>query len=566
MAKNSHNKTSKVLLRKVPFENQKMTVKSKIDLLINNRGFITKEVIDYKNIGIYPKTAYRLSNGEKKYVFDRVAEKEYIDKLFKEKGISTIPKAEKVPSQRQNLKKGAVLIGPDHEHGGIDILINETKVANAQGNEIVINAAASETHCEELSRINQSAGNGIAFDCTKNTQMEQQIVTAKRGTKLCSEGLEVESLLFDKKIYSLENSMDWIYRHNYINATDVDETKNEYRFRQQEPEKFDKESYITKKFTNGIQAVMACPIKKAEKGAQISSCGCHHADQQPFVVAKKGAIINMEKYQEVLKKNTHQAQYNINQEIEALIDKNGDNQDNYTSEEKNSLRFYSGYGGLVSEDITLEQAKQSFTEYYTPDLIVQKMWALAYKYGFKDGQSVLEPSVGTGQFLKYVPSQSMATGYEINKYSYTICKVLYPKFNFFLQPFEEIFIKNRDSIKSRISDLPKYDLVIGNPPYGDVGGFGMGMGEKSYTRAGNWIEYFLLRGLDLTAPGGLLIYIVGTEVANGGIPFLQQGTSKTKEMIAERADLINAYRLPNGVFERTDVLTDILVFKRKNNF
>ena len=38
---------------------------------------------------------------------------------------------------------------------------------------------------------------------------------------------------------------------------------------------------------------------------------------------------------------------------------------------------------------------------------------------------------------------------------------------------------------------------------------------------------------------------------------------KTKEMIAERADLIDAYRLPNGVFERTDALTDILVFKHK---
>jgi len=196
-------------------------------------------------------------------------------------------------------------------------------------------------------------------------------------------------------------------------------------------------------------------------------------------------------------------------------------------------------------------------------MIVRKMWALAYKYGFKDGGNVLEPSVGTGEFLKYMPSNSMATGYEINKYSYSICKIIYPQYNFYLQPFENVFIKNRDTLKNKIGDLPKYSLVIGNPPYGDVSGLGMGMGEKQYTNAKNWIEYFILRGLDLTLPGGLLIYIIGTEVANGGTPFLQQGTNKIKEKIAERADLVDAYRLPNGVFDRTDVLSDILVFKKK---
>ena len=171
------------------------------------------------------------------------------------------------------------------------------------------------------------------------------------------------------------------------------------------------------------------------------------------------------------------------------------------------------------------------------------MWGLAYKYGFQNGGSILEPSVGTGAFLKYVPKGSEAHGYEINKYSYTISKIFYPQFQFHLQPFEQIFIKNRDSIKNSTDDLPKYDLVIGNPPYGNVGGIYMGMGEKKHTHAQN--------------------YIIGTEVQNGGIPFLQQGKSKTKEMIAERSELIDAYRLPNGAFERTDVLTDIIVLKKK---
>ena len=97
-----------------------------------------------------------------------------------------------------------------------------------------------------------------------------------------------------------------------------------------------------------------------------------------------------------------------------------------------------------------------------------------------------------------------------------------------------------------------------------MGGKYAGMGEQSYTKAKNYIEYFLIRGLDILKPDGLLIYIIGIEVGAGGKPFLQQGMTKAKEMIQERADLIDAYRLPNGLFERTDVLTDIVVFRKKD--
>jgi outer membrane protein assembly factor BamD (BamD/ComL family) len=96
-----------------------------------------------------------------------------------------------------------------------------------------------------------------------------------------------------------------------------------------------------------------------------------------------------------------------------------------------------------------------------------------------------------------------------------------------------------------------------------MAGIYAGMGEKSYTKANNYIDYFISRGLDLLKTDGLLIYVIGTEVAAGGIPFLAQNTNPVKKAIAAKADLVDAYRLPNGLFERTDVLTDIVVFKKK---
>ncbi len=111
--------------------------------------------------------------------------------------------------------------------------------------------------------------------------------------------------------------------------------------------------------------------------------------------------------------------------------------------------------------------------------------------------------------------------------------------------------------------LPTCELVIGNPPYGEYVGLYAGMGEEKYTHANNWIDYFIFRGLDLLVPGGLLIYIIGTEVAIGGTPWLEQPMSKCKQAITEKAELLDAYRLPNGVFERTDVLSDIIVLRKK---
>lgn len=90
----------------------------------------------------------------------------------------------------------------------------------------------------------------------------------------------------------------------------------------------------------------------------------------------------------------------------------------------------------------------------------------------------------------------------------------------------------------------------------------MAMGEQQYTKAQAYDEYFIIRGLDVLKPGGLLLYIIGSEVANGGIPLLQRKKTKATLEIVQRGELIDAYRLPNGVFDRTDVLPDIVVFQK----
>jgi len=255
--------------------------------------------------------------------------------------------------------------------------------------------------------------------------------------------------------------------------------------------------------------------------------------------------------------------YELNKAIEAFLDqKNSTDSNDYTVEEKRFIALYSGMGGLAKKGAT---GAGLLWEYFTPDPIVQKMWGLAYKHGFNGG-NVMEPASGVGAFIKYANENCRVTGYEINKYSFTICKVLFPGVKMFNLPFESRFLKNNNTVKHNVEfdqANPQMDLVIGNPPYGDFSSRGAGMGEKDYTHASKYIEYFITRGLDLLVEGGLLIYIIGVEVANGGIPWLQQDMTKAKEAIIQKSELVDAYRLPNGVFERTDVVTDIIVLRRK---
>lgn len=262
-------------------------------------------------------------------------------------------------------------------------------------------------------------------------------------------------------------------------------------------------------------------------------------------------------------------EFELNRAIERLLnEKWNEPAENFSVDEKLFIKRYSGYGGLKEEIIAAgEMADEGILyEFYTPDLIIQKMWGLAYKHGYKGGPT-LEPSVGVGRFFdrQFVKDYIVKMAFETNKYSAKICKILYPEvqvnYGRDAMAFEQVFLKDNWTVKGNVK--PVADLVIGNPPYGSFLGKYAAMGEKKYTKATNYIDYFIFRGLDLLNPGGLLVYIIGAETAAGGTLWIDQGGSACKDMIAEKAELIDAYRLPSGVFERTGVASDIIVMKRK---
>lgn len=222
-----------------------------------------------------------------------------------------------------------------------------------------------------------------------------------------------------------------------------------------------------------------------------------------------------------------------------------------TAEDKRILALYEGGGGLAEKGRTAAEILNAF---YTPRLLVEKVWKLADAYA-PDAVTVLEPSAGTGRFAENRP-RNRFTLHELDETSARIAEILHPDAEVIQGAFQKQFFDETERFLRTGYEAPKYDLVIGNPPYGEYTGKYKGLGEgKEFSRNE---EYFTARGLDsLKDEKSVLAFVVPDS-------FLDSVEDKAKRMISGKGKIIDAYRLPSGVFPTTDVCTDIIVMKKWN--
>lgn len=189
-------------------------------------------------------------------------------------------------------------------------------------------------------------------------------------------------------------------------------------------------------------------------------------------------------------------------------------------------------------------------EYYTDQKIVEAVRNLI-KEPFKNRKelSVLEPSLGTGNFLyaaKRLSSNTTISAFEINETTAKIAKILHPEANINLRSFETEFIDEKGNKKDFSQ---QYDLVIGNPPYGEHRGLYKGLGEEP--KLSKYEDYFVKRSLDVLKDDGVLAMVLPSGWIN-----------RKKDL--ENAELVKAFRLPTGAFSGTQIGTDIIILKKSS--
>lgn len=243
---------------------------------------------------------------------------------------------------------------------------------------------------------------------------------------------------------------------------------------------------------------------------------------------------------------------------------------NPTPEEKRVLARYTGWGGIPQAfDINNPewskvhtQLRQSLTDgeyraarastlnaHFTSIPVVRGIWEALMHMGFTGGR-VLEPSAGVGNFLGTIPGsvapQTQISAVELDSVTGRLLAKLYPSSQVHVMGFER-------------AKLPRnsFDLVTGNVPFGAEGIY-----DPNYSEHGlNTHNYFIVRGLDLLKPGGVMMVITSSNTMD------RPGSRRAREVMADKADLIAAIRLPNNAFKAnagTEVTTDVLIFRKKD--
>ena len=212
------------------------------------------------------------------------------------------------------------------------------------------------------------------------------------------------------------------------------------------------------------------------------------------------------------------------------------------------LSQYEGGGGLSEENRTNSEVLNAF---YTPNNLIEKVWDIVDSYT-PNAKTVLEPSAGTGRFAENRPNNDF-TMHELDETSARINKILHPKANIIQGAYQKQFFDEGERFKKTNYEQPKYDVVIGNPPYGKYNDKYKGLGEgKEFDR---YEEYFIAKGLDsLKNENSVMAFVVPSG-------FLNSTSDRAKELIASKGRLLDAYRLPVGTFPTTEVGTDIIVMQ-----
>lgn len=191
-----------------------------------------------------------------------------------------------------NGKKGGIIKGKSHTEGGVKavVITDNNNPIELEDKEGILSKDTMES--EQFYMFEGQMLNPKQIASILNIDHGGNSLMKKGGTieKECKQSTKVQSILFDKNTFTKKQAINWLKKHN--KKYNLDETDNNYRFRQEDPELFDKKTFKTIQFTNGIKAIIACPLDKMEKGGDVKIIESPETiEHKPtFEKIKKGAI------------------------------------------------------------------------------------------------------------------------------------------------------------------------------------------------------------------------------------------------------------------------------------
>ena len=240
-----------------------------------------------------------------------------------------------------------------------------------------------------------------------------------------------------------------------------------------------------------------------------------------------------------------------------------------TSDDRLAVAGYSGWGGLsidkvrgkFPEGFPVPEARGLIHEYYTPTRVALEVARVVKPLipSLKNEAGLvpaLEPSAGIGRFLRATATPSFKclrwTAVEWSALSSRMLRASMPHLDVFEGPFER-WVREHGA-----DHAGQLRLILANPPYGARGAALAEDPVRAYREKAAY-AYFLRRGLDLLAPGGLGVYLV----PGGFLTGRAVKSQRLREKVLKRHHLAAAYRLPSRLFPGAMLVTDLLFFRAR---
>ena len=238
-----------------------------------------------------------------------------------------------------------------------------------------------------------------------------------------------------------------------------------------------------------------------------------------------------------------------------------------TTDEQETLSRYTGWGAIpdafdenkgdwekeyaeLKATLTPEEYEaargSTLNAHYTSPTVIRAIYEALDNMGF-EGERILEPSMGVGNFFGLLPdsmADSQLYGVELDSITGRIAQQLYPDANIEITGFENT--KFADGF---------FDVGIGNVPFGNYQVF-----DPEYNRLGFSIHnYFAAKMLNQVRPGGIVAFVTSRYM-------MDAKDESARRYLAERGELLGAIRLPNNAFRAnagTEVVSDIIFLQRR---
>ena len=207
---------------------------------------------------------------------------------------------------------------------------------------------------------------------------------------------------------------------------------------------------------------------------------------------------------------------------------------------------------LLGEEAYNNAIESANSSYYTPAHVIDTLWDIAEKLGFKGG-NILEGSAGIGNIIGQIPTHlsenSNIHAVEKDPTAGSMLSLLYPEAKVDIQGFEETYIPN-GSIDLAITNVP---FVTGLRVWDTTS-------DKDLSKKFHDIHNFCIaKNVRKLREGGIGIFIS----SNGTL----DNSQKLCDWVVSEgnADFIGAFRLNNKTFLGTSVTSDIIVIRKRVN-